>query len=389
MSAHASTNEPSSTEATLLPRGRARHTLKRLMSIVLALLALFAFALGIWALIPASTPAFRDASGKTVEGSIASMEMVEIGGLKQFLLLRGRDRNAPVLLYLHGGPGSPEVGLMRARLSALEDHFVVAYWDQRGGGRSYSAEAHRGGLDPETVVGDTHEVVELLRRRFEREKIVLLGISWGSYLGMREVAAHPEGVAAFVGAGQLTHWGKNEAASYAKVLADAEAAGNEEAVQELEAIGPPQDGRYRDGFAGLRTERRWVMKLGGTSRSAELSELTIARQLLFPSEYSLLDTIGWIRGAKASLSMVESVTADQAPDLYRWASTVDAPVFLVAGRYDGQTPLAVVEEYYEHLQAPTKELIVFEDSAHLAPFEENERFVRFMTEKVLPLGKAR
>lgn len=370
----------------------SRSTLWRRLRVALRVMAFALAALVVvilvWALIPASTPAFVDSAGKPLEGSIASMETAEIGGVQQFLLLRGRDRNAPVLLYLHGGPGAPETGLVRARLSALEDHFVVAYWEQRGSGRSFSPEVHREDLHPETLVSDTHAVIEWLKRRFQRDKVFLFGVSWGTYLAMREVAAHPESVAAYVGAGQLVHWARNETASYAKVLADARAAGNEAAIRELEALGPPVGGRYRDGLAGLRKERSWVTKLGGSSRAPDLGLSTVVLRILFPSEYSLGDSIRWMRGTLASMPMVEHVTGDQAPDLIEKVRHVEVPVFFVTGRHDGQTPLSVLEEYFPLLQAPRKELVVYEQSAHLVAFEEPARFVRFVVETVLPAGEA-
>ena len=110
---------------------------------------------------------------------------------------------------------------------------------------------------------DTHELVELLEQRFARPRSLLFGLSWGTLLAARETAAHPDSVTAVVCAGQLAHWGKNEGASYEKVLRDAHAAGNAKAVAQLEAIGAPVNGRYRGGAVSLRRQRGWLTRSGG------------------------------------------------------------------------------------------------------------------------------
>src|SRR5262249_44096344 len=144
-----------------------------------------------------------------------------VEGAKLFMLTRGTDRRAPVLLWLHGGPGGPERPLFRYFNGDLENHFVVAYWDQRGAGRSFDPEADPHRLTISRHLADLDTVVEHLKRAHGQDKIVLVGHSWGSVLGLLYVQRHPEKVSAFIGVAQVVSWLRTQQGRYDFVAAEA------------------------------------------------------------------------------------------------------------------------------------------------------------------------
>jgi pimeloyl-ACP methyl ester carboxylesterase len=195
--------------------------------------------------------------------SIAAIEEISLGGMKQSLILRGKHVHNPVLLFLHGGPGTPETAWLNHFNANLEGHFTVVAWEMLGGGKSY-----RPGIPPECMtlehlIQDTHELTLYLQQRFQQEKIYLVGHSFGALLGTRTVQRFPQDYYAYVGVGQVAFTFESERISYQWALATAKERGNLKAVQELEALGEPVNGTYKNGRAGLHKERKWVKEFGG------------------------------------------------------------------------------------------------------------------------------
>ena len=133
--------------------------------------------------LTASTPRIVDENGNTPEGSIAELKRLELNGRKQWISLRGRDKNAPVLLFLAGGPGGTQMAAVRHELAEMEKHFVIVNWDQPGSGKSYYAEKTKN-ITVETYIQDGFALTEYLKERFSQKKIYLMGESWGSALGI-------------------------------------------------------------------------------------------------------------------------------------------------------------------------------------------------------------
>jgi hypothetical protein len=139
----------------------------------------------------AATPPIVDANGNPIPGSTATLEKVELNGSQQWISIRGRDMNKPVLLFLAGGPGGSDLASARRALAALEDHFVVVNWEQPGAGKSFDA-VDRSTLTPERYITDGLSLVSYLRERFDEDKVYVLGESWGSALGIWMVQREPQ-----------------------------------------------------------------------------------------------------------------------------------------------------------------------------------------------------
>jgi len=307
---------------------------------------------------------------------IESLEAVELGGVEQWIYLRGHDRDKPVLLFLHGGPGSPEMPLARAFGLRLEEHFVVVHWDQRASGKSAGEEVPPGSLTVDRFVADTVELIDRLRDRFDEERVYLLGHSWGSVLGTLVARDHPELLHAYIGMGQMVDLRLNEKVSYRFVEERARETGNEDALAELSELTPP----YEHDPSELMVQRKWLDRFGGAIHDGSMIPFVL-RGMLSP-EYSL----GEVFTVIVSLGdLVEQMYGQMlAVDFIEQAPRLDVPVYFLTGRHDYNTPFELVERYYEILEAPHKEIVWFENSAHSPNLEEPERFQDVLIHKILP-----
>jgi len=313
---------------------------------------------------------------KTPTG-ISEIQYLEINNTRQYVLIRGKDVNKPVLLFLHGGPGASATALLRKFNSELEDHFTVVYWDQRNAGKSYNKKIPKDEIKVAKYVQDVDTLVAYLKNRFNVDKIFLVGHSWGSRLGLYAIQKSPENFSAYVGIGQELVSYEGELLSYQYSLKRARETNKLKAVKELEEIGEPQSGdyttMYKNGFWGLVKQKEWLLKLGG-ERYARTNYTDWITSIWFSREYSFFDLI---RYGKASGFSAGNIIYDpdfNNVDFFKQIPTVKTPVFFISGAYDYNTPWELVEKYYNSLQAPKKEFIKFDKSGHSPVFEEPERF---------------
>ncbi|NLN81508.1 MAG: alpha/beta hydrolase, partial [Clostridiales bacterium] len=186
----------------------------------------------------ASTPRIIDENGNTPVNSISELRELELNGRKQWISLRGWDKNKPVLLFLAGGPGGTQMAAVRHELAELEKHFVVVNWDQPGSGKSYYAEKTRN-ITVDTYIQDGHALTDYLKQRFSQEKIYLMGESWGSALGIFLVANNPQSYHGFIGTGQMIDFAETERVDYAKAIEIAENNGDTALIKKLKTNGEP------------------------------------------------------------------------------------------------------------------------------------------------------
>jgi len=201
------------------------------------------------------------------ENGIAALETVEIGGVKQTMLIRSEDIKNPILLYLHSGPGTTEMSAFRSYHAELEKYFTVVVWEQRGTGKSYSNLLSPDMMTIDQMVSDAGEVIKYLQNRFDKQKLFIAGHSWGSLLGILTVQKYPQDIYAYVGSGQEVQPAAGEKISYEYTLSRAEELGNTQAVKELKQLTvsfeyltiTDNPNWYED----LCTERKWLVKFGG------------------------------------------------------------------------------------------------------------------------------
>src|SRR5690606_1473130 len=223
----------------------------------------------------------------TDEG-VERLEKIRIGGIDQWVSIRGNDRRNPVLLMLHGGPGWVSMPTSWYFQRGWEEYFTVVQWDQRGAGKTYvenDPEKIAPTMTRERMVEDTVEMVAWLRREFGKDRIFVLGQSWGSYLGLELAQRKPQWLHAYIGIGQVTNAPESERRGWAWTLEQARRAGNDEAVAELESRAPYAQGDAPVPLADLMKQRRWLNFYGGMVHNRHGGEAEGAAVRLSP-EYS-------------------------------------------------------------------------------------------------------
>ena len=310
---------------------------------------------------------------------VRTSEWLAVDGATLYLETHGADRGAPVLLWLHGGPGGAARPLFRYFNSDLEEHFVVAYWDQRGAGRSFDPEADPGQLTIARHLADLDAVVDHLRRIYGRDQVVLIGHSWGGALGLLYARDHPRKVAAIVAVAPVVAARAGQQAEYDFVLSEATRLGDEDALAQLREIGAPPYGTAAEVFAVGRLTDRYGGVFHRAPNRPWLVLSGIFGGLATPWEIPRL-----IRATEVSLdAMYEELLG---LDLLESVPSVDVPVFFLLGRYDRRVDARLAARYLERLRAPSKKVIWFERSAHNVPFEEPDRFDDTVLDAVQSIG---
>jgi len=288
---------------------------------------------------------------------VAELFTAEIGGVPQSLLIRGQDRSAPPVLFLHGGPGMPTSFLAHTFQQPLEEHFVVIHWDQRGAGRSW-----REDLDPDEMrvsrfLEDADEVLDLIMLRVNPRPVILVGHSWGSYLGTLLVRRHPERIRAYVGVGQVVLPGAQAWSHQREWLRGVSMErGDVEALEMLEE-------------GSQQAAQELVFRFGGGVAASDGYWPLIKAALLAP-EYTLRDVVNLTKSSSfASRHMRYDV--EEGRSLLQAVKAYPVPVWFFAGRRDWVTPWPLVVDFAEQTGA---ELVWFEGSAHFPFFEEPEAF---------------
>lgn len=318
----------------------------------------------------ASTPRIMDENGNLLENSIAELKQLKLNGKKQWISIRGRNKNNPVLLFLAGGPGGTQMAAVRHELAELEKHFVVVNWDQPGSGKSYFA-TRKSKITVDTYVEDGYELTKYLKERFSQEKIYLIGESWGSALGIFLISKHPQSYHAFIGTGQMVDFEETERIDYAKAMELAEQNGDTALIKKLKANGEPP-------YYGKGVTWKSSLYLNYLNEyMAGIPEVKNPGYNTFrdigSSEYGLMDKITFFAGIINTFNHVYPKLYDI--DLRKDYAKLQTPVYFFLGRYDYNAPTALVEEYQSILEVPDKGIVWFEHSAHNPWINERDKFV--------------
>jgi pimeloyl-ACP methyl ester carboxylesterase len=321
------------------------------------------------------TPPFRGPRGEVVSGSVAEIAYRRLGGLEQWVMIRGESVANPALILLHGGPGLSETAFFRHFNAPLEKSFTVVYWDQRGAGKSFSRSVPRSSMTVEQFISDLDELVDAVCKRLDKTNVAIFGHSWGSALGAFYAARFPEKVAAYAGGAQVGDWAAGESASYAFALAEAQRLGKHRAVKKLREIGPPPHAAD-----ALFTERTWVSRLEG--RMSPRSLWKIGRAVLAGKESSIFELPSAMRGFRFSLDAMWAEVSRL--NLLERVPALQMPVFFFLGRKDHWVPPETSVAYFEALTAPSKKLVWFEESGHELFIDEPAKFNAAMADLVRP-----
>ena len=326
--------------------------------------------------------------GKVVSANgIDEAKAVEIGGIKQWITVRGRDRRNPILLVIHGGPAAPELANRYLFEGPWLDYFTVVQWDQRGSGKTYRLNDPAKvapTMSADRIVTDAEELVAYLRTTYGKKKVFAIGHSWGSLVGLKLAERRPEWLYAYIGAGQIIDMHEGERVGYEWVLDQARRAGNAQAVKELVAIGPyPQaDGSIPMESTGV--QRKWSIYYGGLTHGRSSFDIWENAERISP-DYSETDFKAIDAGSAFSLPKLwpDLVGADMTG-----IKRLGCPLIIFAGRFDYTTPSAPVKRWFDGVQAPSKRFVWFENSAHMMYAEEPGRVLMHLVQDARPLAAA-
>lgn len=311
----------------------------------------------------------RSSAQADAAGYVAVSTEVDLGDARLHLEVRGERATAPMLVWIHGGPGGAERPLFRIFNGDLEHHFLVAYYDQRGAGLSFDPDASVARLTTLQHVADLDRVIENLRLRYHRRRVLLVGHSWGATLGLLYAQAHPEKVLGIVGVAPAIAFGEQARREYAYDFSEATRRGDRRSLDQLAAIGPPP---YAEAAPLLRLQRV-TERYGGVAfqpqNRAALVVGALMRRIVTPWEIVRI-----VQGNQRSLEVMHPQLL--ALDLRRELQSIDVPVFFFLGRHDHHADAELAAEYLASLQAPMKATVWFERSAHDIPFDEPEAFNR-------------
>ncbi|WP_052016437.1 MULTISPECIES: alpha/beta fold hydrolase [unclassified Paenibacillus] len=303
------------------------------------------------------------------ENSISTLGQVEINGAGHEVMIRGTDRNNPILIFVHGGPGCSEIPYVRKYQEELEKHFTIVHYDQRGSGKSYHLLEDYSGLTSDMLVDDLLALTDNVTNELGQEKVVLVGHSFGTYIGTKAAAKAPDKFMVYIGIGQMADTPQSELDSLEYTITQAKQAGNTEDVESLELL------RHSIERGEQYTPRDLVRKYGGAARLIDDNkDYTLG--FLLGTEYNALDVIRYSMGVQATQEiLMKEESANHLPDI---VDQLELPTYFVMGKYDYMTSVKAAREYFNILGAPEKDFVVFEESAHYPQFEEKERFAAWL-----------
>jgi pimeloyl-ACP methyl ester carboxylesterase len=287
--------------------------------------------------------------------SIDTHEVVMVGGIKQYIQIKGQDDAKPILLFLHGGPGGSLLRKTDQMTGKLQQHFVVVQWDQRETGETLKLNKSPERLTLELFYNDTHELIDTLLKRFQKPKLYLAGYSWGSCLGFYIADKYPGALYAYIAISPVINQWRSDSISLAMLKQTM----GKKAHEELSQVKVPFENAEQ-----LYVHRKWLLKQGGEKFAS--------------------------RGLKKSFVQAWAATwfdvwsRASGVNLFESLKTINCPVYFFAGKKDYNTNHSITEEYYNSVSAPKKNLFLFGDAGHELPETNSGRFQDVIIEKILP-----
>ena len=338
----------------------------------------------LWVYSPGKPEPILDDKGSILSGSISEKVFVNIGGVRQGMFIRSRDLKNPVLLYVHGGPAFPNYFLIDKYSPGLEDYFTVCYWEQRGGGLSYTPEVTLESMNFAQLASDAIEVTNYLRERFGKEKIYIIAHSGGTPFAIMAAAKAPQLFYAYIGMSQITNQAESEKIAYRYMLEQYTASGNIKAVEEFRKYPLLDSDNYTVPFYKSLIRDESMHELGiGTMRNMRSVFKDVFVPVWFCKAYTLREKIN-IWASKFSFikktKLIDELFATNIPSII---PKLEIPVYFFSGKYDLTVNRDLSKSYFENLKAPVKGFYTFEKSAHSPVFEEPQRVKEIMFNDVL------
>ncbi len=304
------------------------------------------------------------------KNSISELRKALVNETSLEIMIRGNNRDNPVVIFVHGGPCCSEIPYVRKYQDLLEKSFTIVHYDQRGSGKSYQFGKDYSNIDTSIHVSDLIALTEYIEEYLDKKEVILVGHSFGTYIATKAVAQKPELYRAYVGIGQMSDTIDSELDSLQKCILAAEEAENKEDITYLKGLEKSiAQGEYI-------TPREYVRKYGFAARNINESE-DYLKGFAFNREYNLLDIVRYsIAAIKYQDGLIMEALTNPVSDI---VTEINKPVYFVMGKYDCMTSPEAADQYLNSLHGKgTRELVIFDDSAHYPQFEEKDKFYQWM-----------
>lgn len=288
-------------------------------------------------------------------------EYIKVRNVEQFILITGNE-NGPLMLFLHGGPGVSQIGFIRKYQRKLEEDFLVVNWDQRGAGKSNTRNFSKNDLTIDNIIEDTISLIKILVNRFKKNKLFLVGHSFGSLIGILVSKKIPNYIKAFISIGQVVNIDKGDKISYEFLLKKVNRNNCKKGIEILRKIGNPP---YND-----KNKINELNKLIGFYNGDifKINKISFILKSISFEYYNLFDWVKFLKGIKTSNKYIYPEMAKI--NLFTQISSIDIPIYFCCGDNDYCTPTKLVEEYYKFINAPKKAIYKFKSSSHMPNVEE-------------------
>ncbi len=348
-------------------------------------LGFLAILIGVLLLVsPGKIEPYVDAKVKPLSGSISEKIVIEIGGVHQGMFIKSKNVHNPILLYVHGGPAFPNYFLIDKFKPGLEDSFTVCYWEQRGGGLSYSPEVTLESMNYDQLAADAIEVTNYLRKRFQKEKIYIMAPSGGTPIALLAVQREPNLFLAYIGMGQVTNQSESEKLAYAYMLDHYKKSGNQSRVTELNRFKVLEADSNIISFYKSGIRDKYMHELGiGTMHKMNSVFWDIFIPVWTCKAYTIGEKINIWKSKFSFLPKTNLITEMLETDFTSKVPSLAVPVYFFSGTYDLTVNIHLSKAYLNKLHAPLKGFYTFHHSAHSPLFEEPERMRMIIENDVL------
>lgn len=302
------------------------------------------------------------------ENGISELFPLKLGSYEQWILIRGQNKHNPILLFIHGGPGTPNIGVAADTQQLLEKRFCVVNWDQLGSGLSFYHNISKEHMTIAKMVEYTHALIQYLLKKFNQKRLYLVGHSWGSLLGILTAQRFPELIEKYIGVSLMVDGELNEKYAYEYCYECAISSNRKKAIEQLDKIGSPP---YSDWMKGLQTRSNWSNHFRGALFTGNLASIYLSR-MLKSKEYKVVDLYRFMSGFMLSLKNIWPEV--MGIHLKEQVKELNVNAYFFLGKHDFQAPYKIAQEYISSLEANVKEIIWFENSAHMCHIEEQEKF---------------
>ena len=333
---------------------------------------------------PGKPKQYLDTNGRPLANGISEKLFLTIGGVRQGMFIKGLNINNPVLLYVHGGPAFPNYFLIEKYKPGLEEYFTVCYWEQRGGGLSYSPDIPIETMTFEQLTADAIEVSNYLRSRFKKQKIYLMAHSGGTPIAIQAAAKAPQLYSAYIGMAQITNQAESESIAYKYIMEQYTTMGNSKSLAKLKKYSIPDTDSSFAHFYQSPMRDQAMHELGiGTMRNMKSIFTGVFLPVWTCKAFSVkekmniwISKIIYVKKAK----FTEEIFTMDIPTL---VPKLDIPIYFLSGKYDLTVNVDLSKEYFTKLQAPVKGFYTFDNSAHSPLFEEPQRCKEIFVNDIL------